>query len=203
MAEALPQFVNNPQTGEVLIRDGSRYRPATQQEINVEQAGFGGQVLSVIEGATGIVGISELAAQMGGTGTPGVSQALTDVNRVSARFGLAASLAGAVLNPASIGLAKGALALAKSTGRLGVPRRVGAAKLTLSQKFGGETTATGRTAIRTRQLIEGTPIIGIPFARASARRLREGGQDLVKFITGSEKAAARAGVSFPLISSTL
>ncbi len=189
-----PQFVNNPQTGEVLILDGSRYRPATQQEINIEQSGFGGQVMSAIEGATGIVGIAELAAEMGGTGTGGgVSQALTDVNRASSRFGLAASVAGAVLNPASIGLAKGAMELARRTGRLGVPRRVGGAKLTLSQRLGGETTARGRMAIRTRQLVEGTPIIGVGLQKASARRLREGGQDLVKFITGSEKAAARAG----------
>lgn len=189
-----PQFVNNPDTGEVLILDGSRYRPATQAEINIERSGLGGQAMSVIEGATGIVGIAELAAEMGGTGTGGgVSQALTDVNRASSRFGLAASVAGAVLNPASIGLAKGAMELARRTGRLGVPRRVGATKLTLSQRLGGETTARGRMAIRTRQLVEGTPIIGVGLQKASARRLREGGQDLVEFVTGSKQAASRAG----------
>ena len=195
---AAPQFIHNPETGQVKILDrrSGKYRQATPQEINVERAGVPGQVLSAVEGATGVFGIAEAAAQIGGTGRPGISQALTDVNVVSARLGLGASLAGAVLNPASLGLAKGAVELAKRTGRLGVKERTvsaGNTARTLSQRLGGETTASGRMAIRTRQLIEGTPIIGIPFQAASARRLREGGQQLVKFITGSEKAAARAG----------
>ena len=201
----VPQFIHNPQTGQIKILDrrSGKYRQATAQEINVERAGVGGQVLSAIEGATGVVGLAEIAADIGGTGTGGgVSQALTDVNQVSARLGLGASLAGVVLNPVSVGLAKGAVALAKRTGRLGVAERTvnaGAAARTLSQRFGGETTATGRTLIRGRQLVEGTPIIGIPFQRASARRLREGGQSLVKFITGSDDAARRAGTPTGLV----
>lgn len=172
----MAQFEHNPQTGEVRVFDerAGQWRPATPGEVSAGQKPGGATAQGF---ASGLLG-----GLIGGT----EAQEL-------APNAFIAGQAVSVLLPASAGLARGAMGIARQTGRLGVSQRVGATKLTISQRLGGETTAAGRTAIRTRQLVEGTPIIGLPFQRASAARLREGGQKLVKFVTGSEKAAARAG----------
>ena len=172
----MAQFQHNPETGEVRVFDNKAgaWREATPNEVRAAQKPGGATAQGF---ASGLLG-----GLIGGEEAQTLAPDAFNVGQASS-----------ILLPGSLGLAKGAARIAGQVGRLGVKQRVaGSARQTISQRLGGETTALGRTAIRTRQLVEGTPVIGLPFQASSAARLRQGGQDLVKFITGSEKAAARA-----------
>lgn len=186
---------HNPETGEAWILAGDSWRPLAPDEIEpalkAARLGKGGAFLTGIARGMG-AGFFEDAPELFGAQEQQFP-VTTAIGSVAPTLALPGIGFGGQL-------AAGAVKTAQAVGRLGTTARVlgraGKARrgLTLTQRAGGETTALGRNLARARQLAEGTPGLGLGLQRASAARLRQSGQRLVRFVSGGDEAAvARAG----------